>query len=220
MLTFATGLVLAFALTGIVAGMLARRLSRRMKARLGQELASPLVVAFSGDWISSGEGPRWDPSWECYATAPALCTAVTTACPDRGVVVTNLENQLIRQSRLVFAYQDLNHPALAQLCDHLSLGDFAKEGSGDLERLLRVTSHVRGLAEHTEQHASNQMSYGAPPDAFSILAGVASGQTLQCHAYTLLLIQCLAALGYVARQSSCGYCAPREHVVAEVWSSE
>jgi hypothetical protein len=109
---------------------------------------------------------------------------------------------------------------LTELCEELSLDEIAGQGSGDLERLLRLTSRVRELAEHTEQHSSKQMSYGAPGDAFSILAGVRNGQTLQCHAYTLLLIQCLAALGYTARQSSCGYFTPREHVVVEVWSSE
>ena len=65
------------------------------------------------------------------------------------------------------------------------------------------------------------MSLRPTDDAWSIIAAVRRGETMQCHAYTLLLVQCLAALGYTARQCWCGlHFEPREHVVVEAWSPE
>ena len=207
-------------LSAVGGALLAKRLPRYLKAKIVHEVVSPIVLAVAGDSTLPDTGPPWNDDMHSLASSAALEGAARAACQGRNVTVVSLDNRQIRRSRLRFAYQDLADSKLSRLSEELRLDKVVTGSTGDLDKLRRVTSFVRELVDHTEESDSNQISYGAPQDAFSLLRAVANGQTFQCNAYTLLLIQCLAALGYVSRQSTCGYYEPREHVVIEVWSPD
>ncbi len=217
--TITTAAALTGATTAVLTALNAKRLPRQLKVRLFRELVSPILAAITRDAVDPDFGPEWSSNWEHLADEACLKATVTRACRPGLVTWVDLKNQPIRRSRFKFAYQDLADPRLRILRDVLRLDSVVSGSSGDLDRFRRLTSFVRNIADHTDDLATS-MSYGAPVDAFSILDGVSIGQTLQCNAYSLLLIQILGSLGYVARQCSCGYFEPREHVVVEVWSPE
>jgi hypothetical protein len=203
----------------VVAALVASRFPRRLKVQLVRQVISPVVLTLSRKSPPVFSGTPWNEDWEPLATAAALQAAATSAAQGHSVAIVAFDNRPLRRSSLPFAYQDFADPSLERLRLQLGLDNVVAGATSDLDAFRRLSSFVRSVGEHTEESDSNQISYGPPFDAFSILRAAANGQTFQCNAYTLLLIQCLAAMGHVGRQSSCGYWQPREHVVVEAWSS-
>jgi len=192
---------------------------RPLKARVAHQLLSPMVQSLTAAARRPDLGPRWSTDWDSRATRTALMNAAGAACPDRVVDVPGFENQLVWDTSLTFAYQDFHDPRLAKLARRLDLPAVIAGSSSEIDTLRRVTSFVRGLADHTELGVSHKYPHDGAHDAFSILDAIERRTTLECHEYSLILIQSLAALGYTSRLVSAGYAGRNEHAAVEVWSS-
>lgn len=190
------------------------------RARAFREVLAPFAILWHGKPEKVCTGPAWDGSLEATASREGLQHAFEISMPSSTVQILEFANPILRQGCRAFAYQDPSDPRLARLREVLELDDAIAGSRGDVERFHLLTSHIRGLAEHTESSEGKQYGYQDRQDAFSILAAVKNGATLQCQAYSLLLIQTLAAMGHVARMVASGYDAVAQHASVEIWSNE
>jgi hypothetical protein len=136
--------------------------------------------------------------------------------------IVEWQNEAIVRGRLPFAYQTAD-PTLAQLRQQYHLDDVVDGAFDEFEQFLRLREWV-----HTRwAHGWNR----TPParSALEILPAAAAGGDFACGYYALTLMQCLLALGFVARLVSLSKTATEwtaadegnvGHAVTEVWSHQ
>ena len=190
---------------------------RLVARRMFLDTIEPVVLLWHGQGFVPHVGPPAAPEDFEKGNAPALRSALATAFPSGTPEILELHNPIPRRSRHEFAYQDLDEPRVAQLRARLDLEAAVEGAQGDLQRIRRLVSHVRGVGTNGY---GNFNAIGGE-DAIRVLDHAEiPGNELWCWPYALLLVQAAVALGHHARPVSASYWEHRDHALAEIWSDE
>ena len=122
--------------------------------------------------------------------------------PGQKIKVLEFNNPLLKKSSFVFEYQDYHDNKLRQLVEKYKLDRFLVKGEDDFKTLVQLRDWVKNRWKHggTLKKLVQFNNY----DSLEILDLAEQGEKFACGEYSYTYVQCVAAVGGVARVVSLG----------------
>ncbi len=139
-----------------------------------------------------------------YSSSNVTDPAIIAASPDEAA----------RPGHLSFAFEDLSQAKLATLREKYGLAGVVAPGKTEIEKMALLRSWVKSRWKHTPPNIFPRW------DALEILDLAAKGEKFYCVQSSILLMQCMQAVGWQARKLEIHDSTGNDHSVIEVWSDD